>query len=218
MAMSDGARAILLVSVIALVAALVVTGSYELARERIAENERERLLASLHQVLPADAHDNDLSRSRVSVRDPVLLGTDTSVDVFLATKEGMPVAALFTSVAPDGYNAPIRLLIGISTAGVVTGVRVLSHRETPGLGDWIDALKSDWITHFTGASLETHPPQAWTIEQEGGSFDAFTGATVTPRAVIKAVHNTLLFFQEHRQELLARARELGAVPEASPDE
>ncbi len=113
---------------------------------------------------------------------------------------------MFASVAPHGYNAEIRLLIGISPSGTVTGVRAVSHRETPGLGDAIEVDKSDWIRQFDGTSLQMPPPAAWAVRKdEGGQFDSITGATVTSRAVVNAVKNTLLYFDRHRDEIYAAA-------------
>lgn len=208
----EAVRSVVLVAVVAVAAAVLVTATHELSRDRIAANERARLLASLHRVLDPSAHDNDLSRTRFTVTDEELLGTPAPVDVFIATHDGEPVAALLTPVAPDGYNAPIRLLIGIGIDGTVTGVRVLQHRETPGLGDQIEIAKSDWITRFTGTSLGSPPQADWAIRQEGGRFDAFTGATVTPRAVVQAVRDALLYFEQHRDELFDPARRTTDVP------
>jgi H+/Na+-translocating ferredoxin:NAD+ oxidoreductase subunit G len=208
-------RSIVVLTATAAASALLVTGSYEFSKERIAANERARLLATLESVLPAGGHDNDLSESRLTVVDP-LLGTDKPSEAFIATHAGMPTAVLLTVVAPDGYNGAIRLLVGISVDGTVTGVRVLQHRETPGLGDAIDIAKSDWISQFVGKSIGNPEIERWTVKQEEGEFDALTGATITPKAVIKAVKNALLYFGAHRGELLATATAPRA-PDADDD-
>ncbi|MDX1561931.1 MAG: RnfABCDGE type electron transport complex subunit G, partial [Gammaproteobacteria bacterium] len=118
-----------------------------------------------------------------------------------------PEAAVFASVAPDGYNAPIYLLIGISMAtDRVTGVRVVSHRETPGLGDLIEIGKSDWILQFNGTRVDDPPAEDWAVVKDEGVFDSITGATVTPRAVIEAVRNTLIYFDTYRSDLVEAAR------------
>ncbi|HEX6928013.1 MAG TPA: RnfABCDGE type electron transport complex subunit G, partial [Gammaproteobacteria bacterium] len=137
----------------------------------------------------------------ITVTNPELLGTPVPVTVYRAYKDGEPVAALFTSVAPDGYSGPIYLLVGIHADGRIAGVRVLGHKETPGLGDPIEIERSDWITGFDGRSLGDPPPQQWDVERYGGVFDQFTGATITPRAVVRAVRNTLLYFERHREEI-----------------
>ena len=123
---------------------------------------------------------------------------------------------LFASVAPHGYNAAIGLLIGVSPAGAVTGVRAVRHRETTGLGDAIDAAKSDWIEQFTGKTLAAPAAALWAVEQDDGEFDSITGATVTSRAVVTAVKNTLLYFEQHRDELYAAAA--AAAADADDDE
>jgi len=114
---------------------------------------------------------------------------------------GWPVAAVFAPVAPDGYNGNIRLLVAVRLDGTLAGVRVLAHRETPGLGDNIEAERSDWILGFSGKSLQDPKADSWKVQRDGGVFDQFTGATITPRAVVKAVKNTLLYYQEHGQKL-----------------
>jgi electron transport complex protein RnfG len=202
---------ILLVTAIAAGATALVTISWDFSAERIAANERARLLASLSSVLDPGLLERDLDPVLIDAFDPELLGSDEPIDVFLPVDGSAPLAAIFTSVAPDGYNAPIRLLIGISVqTGRVTGVRVVSHRETPGLGDLIDIEKSDWIRQFDGKRIDDPPAAAWAVVMDDGEFDSITGATVTPRAVIRAVHNTLLYFEAHREELLSRARSAAA--------
>src|SRR5690606_17602561 len=129
------------------------------------------------------------------------------------TAAGLPEAVILVPTAPDGYNAPIRLLVGLSPEGVLTGVRVVSHRETPGLGDAIDLRKSRWILQFDGKRLDDPPAELWAVEKEGGVFDGLTGATVTSRAVIRAVHNALVYFERHREELFASAARLAADAE-----
>jgi electron transport complex protein RnfG len=199
------------IAAIATVAALLVTGSYEVSRERIELNRQERLLQSLHEVVDASSYDNDLTASRMSVTDVELLGSAEPVDVFIATRNGQPAAAIFSSVAPRGYTGPISLLVGISADAVVTGVRVTDHRETPGLGDAIDLDKSSWILGFAGTSLSAPELGDWFVEADGGEFDSITGATVTPRAVVKSVRDTLVYFERNREALFSNYA--GAIDE-----
>lgn len=170
-------------------------------RERIAANERAYLLRSLNDVVPASAYDNDLFNDTIEVVNPELLGTAEPVTAYRARRNGRPVAVILNVVAPDGYSGPIRLVVGIDADGAIRGVRVVSHRETPGLGDDIEAERSDWILAFDGKRLESLTPQGWGVRRDGGYFDQFTGATVTPRAVVKAVHNALIYFEAHRERL-----------------
>ena len=210
---------ILLVGLIAAVAAVLVTSSWDFSAERIAANERARLIESLSSVLEPGLLELDLDPVLLSVTDEALLGTDRPVDVFVPVDGTTPLAAIFASVAPHGYNAPINLLIGISIAtSRVTGVRVVSHRETPGLGDLIDIGKSNWILQFDGKGFDDPPAADWAVRQDDGAFDAITGATVTPRAVIEAVHDTLLYFEAHREELIAAARAAAASRSAPVSE
>lgn len=179
----------------------IVTFTWERTAPQIRENERHVLTSTLHQIVPPAAHDNDLLEDIVTVQDRDLLGTRDPVSVYRAFKDGKPVAALFTSVAPDGYNGDIRLLVGVWADGRIAGVRVLQHRETPGLGDFVEIERSDWITEFEGRSLEDPSRGKWAVRKDGGVFDQFTGATITPRAVVRAVRNTLIYFEHHRDKI-----------------
>ncbi|MEN8168931.1 MAG: electron transport complex subunit RsxG [Pseudomonadota bacterium] len=170
---------------------------------RIAENERQALLHSLHQLISPDEHDNDIYTDIVTVTNKALLGSKSGVNVYRARMGGQPVAAVIASSAPDGYNGSIKLLVGIRYDGTLAGVRVINHRETPGLGDGIEAKRSDWVLGFNGHSLINPEATGWKVKKDGGQFDQFTGATITPRAVVKAVYNTLRYYQQHRETLFA---------------
>jgi electron transport complex protein RnfG len=208
---------VLLVGIVAAGAALIVSASHEFSKDRIAANQRARLIASLNSVLDPGLRQHDLSTIRLSATDRELLGDDDPIDVFVAIEGTEPVAAIFASVAPDGYNAAIRLLIGVSPTGAVTGVRAVRHRETPGLGDRIQVEKSSWILQFDRTTLEAPPREAWAVENDEGQFDALTGATVTSRAVVEAVKNTLLYFEQHRDELFMTALQELSSQDASTE-
>jgi electron transport complex protein RnfG len=182
----------------------LVALTYEGTAERIIENERQALLRSLHQIIPPDAHDNDIYTDLTTVTD-ARLGTNDPVTVYRARRGGQPVATVIASTAPDGYNGNIKLLVGIHYDGSLAGVRVISHRETPGLGDAIEADRSDWILGFTDRSLGDPVERQWKVKKDGGAFDQFSGATITPRAIVKAVYNTLRYYREHREALYAKA-------------
>ena len=198
-------RTLLLVGLIAGGAAALVTGTYEFSKDRITANRQARLLQSLRDVLDPAGDGLALNPTRIEASDPELLGTDDPVEVFVVRDEGRPRAAVFSAVAPDGYHAPIHLLIGVSADGIVSGIRVVDHRETPGLGDVIEADKSDWILQFDGKSLVSPEASQWAVDDDGGSFDSITGATVTARAVVGGVGNALAFFESTKVELFARA-------------
>lgn len=195
------ATSALLLWLFAVAGTALVAFTYEGTKERIAENERQALLRSLNALIPADAYDNDVYQDTIQAFDPARLGSAEPITVYRARKEGRAVAAALLSEAPDGYSGTIRLLVAIRVDGSLGGVRVLSHRETPGLGDGIEAERSDWIQTFVGRSLGNPREGMWKVRKDGGVFDQFTGATITPRAVVKAVYNTLVYFREHRDTL-----------------
>lgn len=197
------ARSAGLLAVFALVSAGLIALTHQLTAERIRANQRAAELAKLHSILAPDAYDNDLIEDTIRVTAPEALGSPEPLTVYRARKDGEPVAVILTVVAPDGYNGPIRLLVGIRTDGEIAGVRVLEHNETPGLGDGIEASKSDWIDQFQGTELGEPPREDWAVRQDGGEFDALTGATITPRAVVSAVRRSLRYFEANRRQLLA---------------
>lgn len=189
----------------------LVAVTYSSTKDIIAEERRAALEASLNQLVPADRYDNRVVDDHIEVVAPEWLGTDQPVTVYRARKNGQPVALFATPVAPDGYSGPIQLLIGIYADGTLAGVRVLAHKETPGLGDGIEEKRSSWILALTGKSLDNPKPAGWKVKKDGGTFDQFTGATVTPRAVVKAVYKFLDYFQGHHAALFAPAKTVQKV-------
>ncbi len=179
----------------------LVAFSFEVTDQQIQANQRAALLRGLNEILPAERYDNDLFTDLSYVQNQTLLGTEKPVIVYRARKAGHPVAAILTPSAPDGYNGEIRLLVGINYQGQLEGVRIVSHQETPGLGDWIELRRSKWILNFKDRSLQNPLSNQWLVKRDGGIFDQFTGATITPRAVVKAVKNSLLFFQSYRDQI-----------------
>jgi electron transport complex protein RnfG len=179
----------------------LVAFTHDSTAQRIADNQRRALLKSINELVPGDWYDNDIYSDIMYVHNPKLLGTDQAVPVYRARKGGWPVAAVLVPVAPDGYNGDIVLLVAIKLDGTLAGVRVLSHRETPGLGDSIEADRSDWIRGFRGKSLNNPKLENWKVKRDGGEFDQFTGATITPRAVVKAVKNALLYYKQFGDSL-----------------
>jgi len=183
----------------------MVAFTYDRTRDRIAANEREVLMRKLNVLIPQHDYDNSLFEDTLQVRDAKLLGTDEAVTVYRARREGKPVALVMAPIAPDGYSGTIKLLVGIGYDGILTGVRVSAHHETPGLGDAIDEERSDWIFGFDGKSLDNPPLDRWRVKRDSGAFDQLTGATITPRAIVKAVKKSLLYYREHRVALFAEA-------------
>ena len=172
-----------------------------LAREPIVENERRVLLRNLHALLPAHELDNDIVTDTLRIPASELLGTDEPSLVYRARYQSVPVAAIFNSIAPNGYSGKIHLLVGVYFDGSIAGVRVLKHSETPGLGDAIEIMKSDWILDFDGKSLGNPLRGLWLVKHDKGVYDQFTGATITPRAVVEAVKNTLLYYEQNAGEI-----------------
>ncbi len=197
----DVLRAVLTLSTFAAVGAGGVALIKELSAARIAANEAQALQRRVAQILPAHAYDNVPGDDRIAVVDR-LLGSAREQPVYRARRGGEPAAGIIQVTTARGYNGRIVLLVGVDTRGEVIAVRTLHHRETPGLGDAIEIDKGDWITGFEGASLAA-PPQAWSVRSDGGAFDQLTGATVTARAVVGAVHNALLYYDRHREQIFA---------------
>ncbi len=143
-----------------------------------------------------------MAQDRIEVSDRERLGADRTV-VYRARQGDRPAGVVLTPVVPDGYAGPIRLLVAVLPDGTLGGVRVLSHKETPGLGDKIEEAKSHWVLDFAGKSLDDPPPARWKVRRDGGDFDQFTGATITPRSVVKAVKNALLYVRDKGDALYA---------------
>ena len=200
-AKSANRNAAALLALVATLCAAIVAVTYQLTADRITANQRQYLAESLKPALAGIEYDNDLSNSVQAISAPGELPGRGEATLYLATYSGTPAAWLFVVEALDGYSGPIRLLIGIAPHGGITAVRVLEHRETPGLGDGIDIARSRWIEQFSGRSLTNPDPPGWNIRRDGGEFDQFTGASVTPRAVVRAVSQTLAFFAAHRETL-----------------
>jgi electron transport complex protein RnfG len=201
--LSGALRVGALLAVIAIVGAGVLAGTKQVTAPAIQAERRADRLQQLQQLLPPGNHDNDLLRDTIQVRDPHYLGTKESVTVYRARRDGEPMGLAFRTVAPKGYNGAIHLLVAIRADGGLAGVRVLRHSETPGLGDQMETSKSPWLGQFTGRSLGSPPPEDWKVVKDGGQFEALTGATITSRAVIKALQRALRFY-EIRGEALFR--------------
>jgi len=163
----------------------------------------EDLKASLEEVVPADLYDNDLLADTVSLPSAEANIGAEQTTVYLAKRQGNLTAACFKFVAPDGYAGPIYLVMGVDKNGEILGVRVISHVETPGLGDKIELSKSKWVLSFNGKSLDNLTVTQWAVKKDGGVFDQFAGATITPRKVVQAIKRGLDFYHSHQQELLA---------------
>lgn len=186
--------------------------TYNLTRDTIARNEEKAKLKLIGQTLPSGSYDNNLLRDTLTLPPAPGLGTDQPSTVYRARWQGNPSAVVLEAIAPDGYGGKITMIIAIRSNGEISGVRVVAHNETPGLGDYIEIGKSAWIRIFDGASLANTPDKQWNVKKDGGKFDYMTGATITPRAMIKAVHHAVQYFNSNRKRLFATALPTGDKP------
>jgi len=198
--------AAVLLGMFAVVGTTLVSFTYENTKERILDNEHKALLKKLHKIIPADQIDNDIVNDTTRVSSPELLGATQTI-IYRGRKLNQPVAAVFSIVAPEGYSGSINMLVAVKSNGTLGGVRIVSHRETPGLGDKIEERKSDWILGFQGKSLNNPDKSRWKVKRDGGNFDQFTGATITPRAVVDAVKRTLIYFQDNKEAVFKQETE-----------
>lgn len=194
-------RSSLLLGSIALLGTALLAGVNDLTHDRIVAQEKRRVLQQLNEIVPVVSYNNDLLEDVIEIEDPGFFRHPAAVTVYRARLDSQPVCVIMIVTAADGYNGDIRLLVGINIAGTILGVRVISHRETPGLGDPIEAEKSEWVFGFTQKSLHNPEDNGWAVKRDGGEFDQFTGATISPRAVVGAVHTTLQYFQANKQAL-----------------
>ena len=200
-------RSGLTLAILAAVCTGLVAVTWHLTAPRIAENEQAALEQSLEPTLSGVFYDNVATESLLVIQPPHELPGTEPVPVYRVYSESAPVAAVFVVTEPGGYAGDIRLLIGIEYSGKITGVRVLAHRETPGLGDLIEASKTSWLEQFPGTSLGAPPRDDWAVRRDGGAFDQITGATVTTRAVVRAVRQTLVYFESNRDFIFEAAGE-----------
>ena len=187
----------------AIVCTAIVGTVHLLTKDKIEQQKQQQLLDRLSQVIDPTSYNNEIIKDCTMVN---IGPTAQAHAAYIASYNDLPVAIAITATAPDGYNGNIDVIVGITTAGVVSGVRVLSHNETPGLGDKIELDRNSWITSFNGKKINGNPDSRWKVAKDGGMFDQFTGATITPRAVVKVVHNTVVYFNENKEALFSQPR------------
>ncbi|NOI88976.1 electron transport complex subunit RsxG [Vibrio splendidus] len=186
----------------------LVAVTHYLTKDQIKQQEQAQLLSVLNQVIPHNLHDNELF-SACTLVEAEELGTEQAMPAYIATLNGEPSAIAIEAIAPDGYNGAIKVIVGMKIDGTILGTRVLSHRETPGLGDKIDLRVSDWILSFAGKQVTESNLGRWKVRKDGGDFDQFTGATITPRAVVKSVKQAVQYVNQNNQALLAQPLNCG---------
>jgi H+/Na+-translocating ferredoxin:NAD+ oxidoreductase subunit G len=190
-----------LLTLFATIGAALVGVTFIQTEDDIRHNEKLTLLRKLNNIIPAESYDNDLLLDTIIIKPSRLLSTKEESLAYRARKNNQNVAVVFSSIAPSGYNGSIHLLVGVNADGTLSGVRVVKHRETPGLGDVVESSRSNWILGFDNKSLSNPDSKHWKVKRDGGVFDQFTGATITPRAVVNAVHDALLYFEKNQDML-----------------
>jgi len=194
-------------SLFAIVTAGIIAVTQTLTADRIQSNIDAAKSKALYEILPQDTHDNVLLDDTIIITDSTLIADEGEGEAFVARKDGKAIAVILPAIAPNGYTGKIHSIVGVFVDGSVAGVRVLQHRETPGLGDKVELKKSPWVLGYNGKSLGDPGTQGWQVKKDGGEFDQFTGATITPRAVVKSVHAALQYFNDNRDTLLAEKTE-----------
>jgi len=189
----------------ALIGTAMLALTYDLTRDTIAQSVENEKLKLVSQIAPASAYDNDIMKDTAELAADELLGTKTPTTIYRGRLNGEPSIVVLQAIAPDGYSGRIDLIVSIRRDGRLGGVRVVTHKETPGLGDYIEIAKSGWITGFDGLSRENRKDIEWKVKKDGGAFDYVAGATITPRAIVKAVHKTLRYAERHHDQLFAPA-------------
>jgi electron transport complex protein RnfG len=189
--------------IFAVLTAGLIALTHQFTDSTIKNNILDAQISAFNEILPADLYDNDLTTDTAILPADPLLGSSEGIKIHIAKKDNKVTGIIFETIAPRGYNGNLDLLVAINKDGVVTGSRVINHKETPGLGDKVDLKKSKWILGFANKSLDNPTLTGWAVKKDGGDFDQFTGATITPRAVVRAVKNTLLYFEQHKDTLLA---------------
>ncbi len=187
-----------LLSIFAVVTAVLLSATYLATFDKIEQAQREQEAKALAELMQPIEYDNDLLSASfpLSASDRNVLNIDDNLSAYYATNNDQSQAIILPSIAPDGYSGAIKMLIGIDTSGRITGLRVTDHKETPGLGDKVSLKRSPWVLSFNNKGLDNVPVKQWAVKKEGGQFDAFTGATITPRAVINQARATLELFNE----------------------
>jgi electron transport complex protein RnfG len=181
----------------------ILSSTFFLTHDEIVKSEEAEKLRLITQIVPPSMFDNDIIQDTLAIEDDPLLGNGDITVAYRARLKGEPSAVVVEAVAPDGYSGKINLILAVRASGELAGVRVVSHKETPGLGDYIELPKSSWIKGFDGKSREVYKDADWKVKKDGGQFDYVTGATITPRAVVKAVNKALMYIAANREKLFA---------------
>ena len=189
--------------IFSLVASAALSISYFLTKTPIEESDARAKRMFLNQVVPSNLYDNNLVKDTISVEPNPLIGNKKNIDIYRAKKNNQVIAVIIETIAPDGYSGEIKTLVGVDQKDKILGVRVITHKETPGLGDYIEVDKSHWIKNFDLKSLDEMGEKEWAVKKDGGDFDYVSGATITARAVVKSTYKSLLYVKENKKRLFA---------------
>ena len=205
---ANGFRGAITLLVFTSVFTALMAGTYAATKANVDKNTADAERALIAQVLPAGSYDNNLLADKVVVpaAEAKALGNDDASNIYIARQGKTLTGAVVETTAPDGYAGKIKLLVGVTPSGQVLGVRVVDHHETPGLGDYIDAAKSAWSDQFKGKSLDNPKLEGWKVHKDGGVFDSTAGATISPRAVVKAVSKALVYVSAHKAQVFGEAK------------
>ena len=199
----------LALAVFAVITTGLISLTYFGTREQIALQQQQKLLSILNAVIDEGSYDNSIQLDCALVTSVEMLGSDQPQHIYRATKQGRPVAAAIETTAPDGYSGKIQLVVGVTSSKLdsakVTGVRILDHKETPGLGDKIDLRINDWVLDFDNQVYTAEMASNWAVKKDGGQFDQFTGATITPRAVVNAVRASVEYYLANKTTIFSAA-------------
>ena len=207
----------IVLAVIAIIGTLASALTYNFTADTIKQNHHQAAIEMFARVLPNVAYNNDIFNDSILVTDKPMLGLNSPQAIHLALQDNKLTGAIINATAPNGYNGAINILVGMSADNIVTGVRIVSHKETPGLGDAIEEKKSDWILDFAGKSLANLPIEQWKVKKDGGVFDQMTGATITPRAVVGAVVKAQQYFIANQDKLLTTLRSSRSATETKDE-
>lgn len=195
-------------AVFALIGTAILAFTFAQTHDRIAQSIDAEKLKLISQIVPQTLFDNDIIKDTLQIAPDALLNNEGATTAYRARLANEPSVLVLEAIAPDGYSGKITLLVAIKNNGELAGVRVVAHKETPGLGDYIEIARSQWIAQFNGASLAKYKDADWKVKKDGGQFDYMAGATITPRAVVKATHKALQYFTQNHDALFAPAEQI----------
>lgn len=197
----------LLLTAFAAVCTLFVAATHIITAPVIEEQKQQDILRKLTQVLNQDKFDNNPLENCTSLSDVSITGTDKTSKIYRATLNNEPYAIIFQTQTKQGYNGRIEMMVAINAKGEVQGVRSIAHQETPGLGDKIELEKSDWVLDFNGKTVKSDSDSKWFVKKDGGQFDQFTGATITPRAIVNQLRQSIFSASKHFDDIFLMPNE-----------